>query len=355
MALNSSGPISLGGTTVGQSIEKELGGNGTTQISLNDANVRALAGVASGAITMPTNFWGKSSGYAITISANTQNFNLLTAMQALGYVNGNAFSATVTINSGVYVWSNTTATAAFDTGAITGTGTISIINNGYIMGKGGDGVTSGTTSNPGGPAINIQKPITLTNNSYIGGGGGAGAVAGGGGAGGGVGGANTTTSGVGGGGGAVGASGGNGSGSGSGGGGRIMPGVGGTGSTMTSSTNQNSPGFGGGAGGGGFSQTYQGGQCTQGIVRFVYQGFGGGGGWGAAGGASRSGSQCNALRYFAGGAGGSAGNVGSDFTMGGGTAATYTTYTGGVGGKGIALNGNTVTYIVTGTIYGAVS
>lgn len=61
MALNSSGPISLAGTTAGQSIEIENGGNGTTQISLNDAAVRSLAGVASGAITMPTDFWGKSN------------------------------------------------------------------------------------------------------------------------------------------------------------------------------------------------------------------------------------------------------------------------------------------------------
>lgn len=35
MALNASGPISLAGATVGQSIQKELGGIGTTQISLN--------------------------------------------------------------------------------------------------------------------------------------------------------------------------------------------------------------------------------------------------------------------------------------------------------------------------------
>lgn len=61
MALNASGPISLAGTTAGQSIELELGGGGFTMISLNDATVRGLAGVASGAITMPTNFWGKSS------------------------------------------------------------------------------------------------------------------------------------------------------------------------------------------------------------------------------------------------------------------------------------------------------
>jgi hypothetical protein len=61
MALNSSGAISLAGSTTGQSIAIELSLGQTTQISLNDAAVRTLAGVASGAITMPTNFWGKSN------------------------------------------------------------------------------------------------------------------------------------------------------------------------------------------------------------------------------------------------------------------------------------------------------
>ena len=61
MTLNASGPISLAGTTAGQSIEIELGGTGTTQISLNCTTVRTLAGVASGAIVMPTNFYGKSN------------------------------------------------------------------------------------------------------------------------------------------------------------------------------------------------------------------------------------------------------------------------------------------------------
>ena len=61
MALNSSGPISLGGTTAGQSIALENGGTGTSTISLNDAAVRGLAGVSSGAIIMPTNFYGKSN------------------------------------------------------------------------------------------------------------------------------------------------------------------------------------------------------------------------------------------------------------------------------------------------------
>jgi len=54
MTINSTGPISLAGTTTGQSIEIELGGNGTTQISLNDSNVRGLAGIASGQIAFNT-------------------------------------------------------------------------------------------------------------------------------------------------------------------------------------------------------------------------------------------------------------------------------------------------------------
>jgi hypothetical protein len=61
MALNSSGPISLAGSTAGQSIAVELGQSASGTISLNDTNVRTLAGVPSGAITMPTNFWGKSN------------------------------------------------------------------------------------------------------------------------------------------------------------------------------------------------------------------------------------------------------------------------------------------------------
>lgn len=61
MTLNSSGPISFGGSTSGQSINLELGQSATAQISLNDANVRTLAGVPSGAIVVPTNFYGKSS------------------------------------------------------------------------------------------------------------------------------------------------------------------------------------------------------------------------------------------------------------------------------------------------------
>lgn len=72
MALNASGPISLGGATAGQSINLELGQSATATTSLNATNVRTLAGVASGAIIMPTNFYGKSNEYTtFTLGATT--------------------------------------------------------------------------------------------------------------------------------------------------------------------------------------------------------------------------------------------------------------------------------------------
>ena len=79
MTMNSSGPISLGGNIVGQSIALEIGQNATLQISFNDANVRTLANIASGAITMPVNFWGKN-GKQLVASSN--------AYHTYGYTSG---------------------------------------------------------------------------------------------------------------------------------------------------------------------------------------------------------------------------------------------------------------------------
>lgn len=103
MALNTTGAISLGGTTVGQSIEIELGGTGTTQISLNNTNVRALAGVPSGTITMPTDFWGKSTGTLYTTwtyRGETTVSRTSTARNAIAWGNS------------TFVWVNGNSTAS---------------------------------------------------------------------------------------------------------------------------------------------------------------------------------------------------------------------------------------------------
>lgn len=60
MTLAASGTISLAGTTADRSIQVELGGDGSTQISMNDTAVRELAGEATGPISM-NDFHGKSA------------------------------------------------------------------------------------------------------------------------------------------------------------------------------------------------------------------------------------------------------------------------------------------------------
>lgn len=101
MALNSSGPISLGGSTAGQSINLELGKSATAQISLNDTDVRALAGVPSGAIIVPTNFYGKSS---MSVSA-TDVSGSAAAFASSGPVSSNNTSTTVTGGTAPFTFS----------------------------------------------------------------------------------------------------------------------------------------------------------------------------------------------------------------------------------------------------------
>jgi hypothetical protein len=354
MALNASGPISLAGSTAGQSIAVELGLGATSQISLNDAAVRTLAGVPSGAIVMPTNFYGKANEFAFTISSNQTNANLATLATNAGWNGTTKVKATVGTN--VYISSTSTGTPALTVPNSFPNG-VEIINNGFIIGMGGNGgnhqfgstnVTAGAT---GGTAINLLRNATITSTTgYIGGGGGGGGTSltafvgsGGGGAGGGNGGNSQVSGGSG---GSVGNSGNNGTTNGAtvatgGGGGRIIPGTGGSGGTVTSLDTPRS-GFGGGSGGGGGAKGGEDGQ--PGAVG------GGGGGWGASGGNGRT--RPSGTVPISAGAGGSANNAGETPT---GSAPAFQS-SGGAGGKAVNLNGNTATFVGgTSRVYGAVS
>lgn len=75
MTLATSGPISMGGSTPNRSLNLELGQGNAAQISLNDANVRALAGVPSGAIILPTDFYGKPAVVTETQTVTVGNFS----------------------------------------------------------------------------------------------------------------------------------------------------------------------------------------------------------------------------------------------------------------------------------------
>lgn len=116
-----------------------------------------------------------------TISVHQLHLNLRSYLLGQGWDGVSA--AIVTIAPGVYIWSDSTATPALDMGGAF-PGGLTLINNGFIMGKGGDGgylqadrVTYVAPS-PGGPAIALTGPISIDNaGGYIGGGGGGGASA----------------------------------------------------------------------------------------------------------------------------------------------------------------------------------
>lgn len=192
MTLPASGPISF------NDINVELGVSGTTQASLGQASYRTLAGVASGAISM-SNFYGKANAFAFTISTNQTNANLRTLAVNAGWNQSTKVIATV--DSGVYISSNSTGTPAL---TINGSfpGGVELVNSGYIVGMGGAGgaggildfglgfppVTNGVAGSGGGLALSVSSAVTITNNQTIGGGGG-----GGGGGGAGYGGSKPTT------------------------------------------------------------------------------------------------------------------------------------------------------------------
>lgn len=211
------------------SLQTEYGGSNPISLSeyyrggsfvLAHPNNTGLA--SSGAIKVSA-FFSQSKRWivAVTISADTTNFNLRNYLNSTyGDYSSIPTDVTVTINSGVKVYSTSTSTPAFDTGSSwEGTSTITIVNNGSIIGRGGDGANglygapyppySGSAGGSGGNAINLTQNITINNGSGNvwggGGGGGASGVAwtayiyynntgqagGGGGAGGGAGGTNS--------------------------------------------------------------------------------------------------------------------------------------------------------------------
>ena len=207
MPLPTTGPLSL------SQVNTELGRPATATISLGEAAVRALASVPSGPIGKAS-LRGKSAQFSHTISAHQLQLNLRSYLLGQGWDGVSA--ATVTIAPGVYIWSDNTSVPALDMGGAF-PGGLTLINNGFIMGKGGKGgdmngqSATFTGGAAGGPAIALTGPISINNtNGYIGGGGGGGAGhinmnlavgfgAGGGGAGGGQGGThteNTITAGV---------------------------------------------------------------------------------------------------------------------------------------------------------------
>lgn len=172
MPLPASGTISL------NDIATEFGGTAPHSVS---EYYGAGGAPASGTISLAS-FYGRSAAFNFTqtISADTTNYNLRNAAVAAGWNGTTPLIASVTINSGVYVSANSTGTWAFDTGSIPAGSTLTLVNNGFIVGMGGAGSAGGDPAlgaaggSPGGPALRAQAAISVTNNGTIAGGGGGG-------------------------------------------------------------------------------------------------------------------------------------------------------------------------------------
>ena len=89
MTIASSGEISLGGTTAGRSVNLTLGKSATATISMNDSDVRSLAGFATGAVSF-SNFYGKSLNYSIVpnVTSVDEGGSVTFTVTTVGIANG---------------------------------------------------------------------------------------------------------------------------------------------------------------------------------------------------------------------------------------------------------------------------
>lgn len=128
-----------------------------------------------------------TGGLNIIISADVEDYNVLTAATAAGYDNstGNDTVITLTINSGVNVTATGQGLTALTTGALNANTTLKIINNGNIQGSNGSPGSGGGNGSSGGKGIffntvtggSATHSIDNTNGTISGGGGGGGSGA----------------------------------------------------------------------------------------------------------------------------------------------------------------------------------
>lgn len=328
MALQSSGPISLlniqtefGGTSPISVSEYYRGGGLVPNGAPQNANI-----ATSGAISIGS-FYGSVKGFVFNqvISSNYTNYNLRTAAIAAGWDQVLPLIATITVNSNIYVSSNSTGVYAFDTGSSFPTGSaLYLINNGFILGMGGAGgkgggvvrtydnktgqvaetIYPGSEGLAGGAALIARYPISVDNLGTIGGGGGGG-----------------------------------------GGGQAGFVDVSGGGKTPLIEY------LGGGGGGGGRTASTASSGGAGGYAN--YSGSSGGAGSYASAGTGGSPAIYNSWRGGYGGNGGAWGASGSN----GGTSVGSTTvgpYAGGAGGAAVVGNAN-ISWISAGTRYGAIT
>lgn len=184
MALPSSGELKISdiasefGDTAPHSMSEFYRGGGLVPDSSGNSAVPTSGQIGIG------NFYNAANRASIplVISSNTQNYDVY-SNRGPSYIAGNS-DITVTINPGVFVGSSTTPTYALSVpGSFTSGDTVRIVNNGVIIGRGGNGgpgahssaqIYNGAAGGTGGRAVYVNFPTTIDNNGTMAGGGGGG-------------------------------------------------------------------------------------------------------------------------------------------------------------------------------------
>lgn len=125
-------------------------------------------------LTSPLLSGAASSGLILTLSADDNNVNVISELEAIygaGCCDGGDVVVVATILPGVTIYSTSTSSPALDFGNFDYGASLKLVNYGNIYGAGG----AGNTGNAG-PALEIDRNITINNTTtghiYGGGGGG---------------------------------------------------------------------------------------------------------------------------------------------------------------------------------------
>jgi len=157
-------------------------GGGLVPDAAGNSNVPESGAIAIGDFYNAAN----RTALALTIASSTQNYDVFTNASPSPLYSAGTTDVTLTINPGVLVGSSSTGTYAMLVPSGFNPGdTVTIINNGVVQGRGGNGGAGrngpgqGGSGGGGGNALYVNRPTTITNNGTFAGGGGGGGGGGG--------------------------------------------------------------------------------------------------------------------------------------------------------------------------------
>ena len=172
--------LSLGVTSIkytdGSLLTCAGGAEGTIRYNATTKKIEFCTGTAWQTLAIVSNVFSAT----LSIQVTTTNFDASSAATAAGWDGVSPVSLTITVSTGAVVGSNSAASPAMTIDAFPTGSSITLINNGTVVGAGGQGgqfvyANNAQSGGSGGTALKILTTTKITNNGIIGGGGGGGA------------------------------------------------------------------------------------------------------------------------------------------------------------------------------------